>query len=151
MIWLMLTWCHISRKGQKISCKKPNSCRWTINALVTYWPFYFSHTTLHKLTKKQNDQRWRSWHWHGRGYGCQLLGKIIKKIVQIRKWINAKKCLTNGSPYHLPCAHKKKKWQTKPLMNNDDWNTKKSKGYKKNKQRRKVGTTSLSLFKVHGK
>ncbi len=80
---------------------------------------------------------------------CQ--GKKPKKQHKTRKRAIAKRGLINGSPYQLTCAHKKKKWQTKPLMNNDDWSTKKSTSHKKNEQRKKARTTSLLLFEAHGR
>jgi hypothetical protein len=39
-----------------------------------------------------------------------------------------------------------KKWPTKPLKNNDDWNTKRSKDHKKNEQRGKARTIDPKLL-----
>jgi hypothetical protein len=39
-----------------------------------------------------------------------------------------------------------KKWPTKPLKNNDDWNRKKPKDHKKNKQRGKAKTIAPKLL-----
>ncbi len=48
---------------------------------------------------------------------------------------------------HYMCPLKIK-WQVKPLKKNDDWKTKGFENNKKNKQKGKVGTTSLLLPKV---
>ncbi len=47
-------------------------------------------------------------------------------------------CHNYGCPIMCPQT---KKWPTKPLKYNDDWNTKKPKGHKKNKRRGKARTT----------